>query len=167
MCRDRAILRLLLQGAMLLAIVSPLPFQTIVSLAHEDRAMSRCLALVSTGVLLLCAAIGCPLHSFLGSTGVLGEKSAVAAPYTEVAATLETGLNDKGISVLTKRLDGEIRLAGRTKSGEVFCLDVKRAKGEKTVVSVRWDQKPDEQFWQTVVELLKAPPPEREDSAER
>jgi hypothetical protein len=120
--------------------------------------------LLCAGALLLTLA-GCFGGSFLGSGRLSGPKQVVAAPLGPTAELLEAGLNDRGVTVLTKRLDGEVRLAGQTKAGKVFCLDVKHEKGnkEKTVVSVRWDREADGAFWNMVVEILTAPAAARGD----
>jgi hypothetical protein len=112
---------------------------------------------------MLCAAAlliaaGCVTHSFLAAPdGAARHRHVVAGSLAEVAAALEVGLNEAGVTVLVKRLDHEVRLAGQTRSGKIFCLYVKpdrTTEGDRTVVTVRWDTVPDEPFWQTVGNVL-------------
>jgi hypothetical protein len=113
---------------------------------------------VSCAAALLLAVAGC-MPSFLALTAAPRQKHLVAAPVGTVAAMLETGLNEAGVSVLTKRINGEVRLAGQTETGKIFCLYVRPEKGEggaQTAVVVRWDREADEAFWHSVVEMLTA-----------
>jgi hypothetical protein len=117
--------------------------------------MAGRIGLACAGALLLTVA-GC-MSSFLGLTAAPRQQYAVAAPQSVVIGMLETGLGEAGVNVLTKRVDGVMRMAGQTKSGKVFCLYVKPGEqGEQTVVVVRWDRDADEAFWKSVVEILKA-----------
>jgi hypothetical protein len=113
--------------------------------------------MVCAGVVLL-ALGGCSPHSFLTlDSPPTRYKQVVPGRVDSVAAMLETGLQQDGIRVLSKRLDGEVRLAGQAQSGKIFCLDLKREQiegAEKTAVTVRWDREADEQLWRTVVEIL-------------
>jgi hypothetical protein len=122
----------------------------------EGSAMSGRLAVLCAGLPLL-AAVGCVQPAFWPLATATGPRQVVAAPHDKVAATLEAGLGEAGVTVLVKRLDGEVRLAGQTRSGKVFCLYVKRAKtahGDETAVTAHWDCEPDEKLWGTVVDLL-------------
>jgi hypothetical protein len=117
---------------------------------------------------LVCAAVGCAPNSFLTPFGrAPGEKQVVTIPPGEVAAMLETGLNQNGIHVLTKNYAGaEIRVVGKTKSDKVFCIYLTRDKdsrGDKTVVNLCWDRGADESLWPIVASILAAPPPEPDD----
>jgi hypothetical protein len=125
--------------------------------------------MVCAGALLLVVS-ACVPRSFLAPPASSPRYRQLAAgSLAQVAATLETGLGEVGISVLVKRLPGEVRLVGQSKSGEIFCLYVKSvqvAGAKRTVVSVRWDRRPDDQFWATVVELLSEVGPEEGESAD-
>jgi hypothetical protein len=115
--------------------------------------MSRSLAVV--GVLLLASA-GCSLTPLLAPHP---EQQVVAAPLDRVATRIQDGLSEAGVPVLTKRVGAEVRLAGMTKSGKVFCLHLyaKKVEGaEKTLVRVQWDREADEPFWQTVLRISAA-----------
>ena len=107
---------------------------------------------------LLLAALGCTSRAFLAQPAAsAGYREVVAGTPGEVAAVLESGLSDAGVPVLVKHKSGEVRLAGRTKSGQVFCLYVKSEKtttAQRTAVTIHWDRAPDEPFWRTVGELL-------------
>lgn len=131
--------------------------------------MSRCLGITSAGVLLL-AAIGCSLDSFLASSaGSSGPKQIAAGSVTEVSAKLQEGFSEAGISVLAKQVGTEMRLAGRTTSGNIFCLHLygeKVAGKDKTLVHVKWDREADEAFWRMVLELLATPASDSSDSSE-
>jgi hypothetical protein len=123
--------------------------------------MSRVVGMVCAGALLLGAA-GCFLgDAFLASPVAAARyRCEVADKYASVAADVEQALNEAGVSVLTKRLDGEIRLAGQSKDGKVFCLYVKRKKteaGETSMISVKWDRAPDEELWRVVTSLRNRP----------
>ncbi|HZY85250.1 MAG TPA: hypothetical protein VFE78_10500 [Gemmataceae bacterium] len=118
--------------------------------------MSRCLGAATAGVLLLAVA-GCSLDSFLTPfPGTPDPRQVVAAPLAQVAARLEEGLSEAGVPVLTKPVGREMRLAGMTKSGKVFCLHLyaeKVAGADRTLVRVKWDRGADDPFWQMVLEL--------------
>jgi hypothetical protein len=121
--------------------------------------MSRHLGMVCASTLLF-ALTGCSGGSFLTSAAnPAGHKQVVAGSIDQVSTLLETGLSEAGVTVLTKRLNGEIRLAGMTKSEKVFCLYVKRQEtdgGPKSAVTIRWDRQSDDPFWQNVVAILSA-----------
>jgi hypothetical protein len=107
------------------------------------------------GVLLLASA-GCSLTPLLAPHP---EQQVVADPIDRVATRIQDGLSEAGVPVLTKRVGGEVRLAGMTKSGKVFCLHLyaKKLEGaEKTLVRVQWDREADEPFWQTVLRISAA-----------
>jgi hypothetical protein len=115
--------------------------------------MSRSLAAV--GVFLLASA-GCSLTPLLAPHP---EQQVVAAPLDRVATRIQDGLSEAGVPVLTKRVGTEVRLAGMTRSGKVFCLHLyaKQVEGaDKTLVRVQWDREADEPFWQTVVRICAA-----------
>jgi hypothetical protein len=101
-------------------------------------------------------AVGC-LQSFLVPGA--GCKQVVPGPAASVAANLESGLSEAGIQVLSKSYPDEIRLAGKTKSGKVFCLYVRRPKTKdaQSEVTIYWDHGEEPGFWQTVVGILTAP----------
>jgi hypothetical protein len=121
--------------------------------------MSRSIALTCAAV-LLCALAGCSLHSLLMPGHDDGRHvKVVAGGIKEVAAMLQTGLEQAGIAVPldhVKRIDGEIRIAAQAKSGQVFCLDIKPDAGrnDQSIVTVRWDRKADEDLWKTVIDIL-------------
>jgi hypothetical protein len=117
--------------------------------------MSRSLAVV--GVLLLASA-GCSLTPFLAPSP---DQQVVSDSLERVAARIQDGLSEAGVPVLSKRVGTEVRLAGMTKSGKVFCLHLyaKKVEGaDKTLVRVRWDREADEPFWQSVLRIMTAGP---------
>jgi hypothetical protein len=117
---------------------------------------------------LVCVAAGCVSQSFLAPWGSAPlERWVVNEYYGSLGAALETGLSDQGIRIVPKRLADEVRLAGQTRSGKVFCLYIKPAPDdrEKATVALRWDREADEVFRKMVVELLKPPAKDREDVA--
>jgi len=122
--------------------------------------MFRCVGLAGAGVLLL-AVMGCSPGAFLAPFPFTSNRQEVVADKLErVSARLEEGLREAGVSVLTKRVGPEMRLAGQTKSGKVFCLHLyaeKEGGADRTLVRVKWDREADEAFWQMVVSLV-APP---------
>jgi hypothetical protein len=122
--------------------------------------MSRSLGLAGAGVLLLAVA-GCSLDSFVAPfPGAPNRQQVVADKLERVSARLEEGLSDAGVSVLTKRVGPEMRLAGMTKSGKVFCLHLyaeKAGGADRTLVRVKWDREADEAFWQLVLSLVATP----------
>jgi hypothetical protein len=136
----------------------------------EGGAMSRCLGVAIAGV-LLSAVAGCTLDSFLVPSAVVyGPKVVVAGSVTQVCAKLQDGLSDAGIMVQMNRVGSDLRLAGRTKSGTVFCLHLyekkdKEAGGPKTLVRMQWDRGGDEEFWQMVVKMAAAPKAGSDDSS--
>ncbi len=122
--------------------------------------MSRYLGMAGAGALLVAVA-GCTLDSFLTpSSGLAGSRQVVAGSVDQVAEQIQQGLSDAGISVLSKRVGSDLRLAGMTKSQKVFCLHLygQTVRGEeKTLVRLQWDRGADETFWPMVLQLLAAP----------
>jgi hypothetical protein len=131
--------------------------------------MAGRIGLACAGALLLTVA-GC-IPFLRDLTAAPRQSYAVAAPQSMVVGMIETGLGEAGVNVLTKRVDGVMRMAGQTKSGKVFCLYVKPDQGEsgqQTLVTIRWDHDADEAFWKSVVAILKAAEaePEQHDQPE-
>src|SRR5207248_2310820 len=122
--------------------------------------MSRSLGLAGAGVLLL-AVLGCSPGAFLAPfPGTSNRQQVVADKLERVSARLEEGLSDAGVSVLTKPVGTEMRLAGTTKSGKIFCLHLyaeKEGGADRTRVRVKWDREADEAFWELVVSLVATP----------
>jgi hypothetical protein len=122
--------------------------------------MSRSLGLAGAGVLLL-AVVGCSPGAFLAPfPGTSNRQQVVADKMERVSARLEEGLSDAGVSVLTKPVGPEMRLAGQTKAGKVFCLHLyaeKEGGADRTLVRVKWDREADEAFWQLVLSLVAVP----------
>jgi hypothetical protein len=122
--------------------------------------MSRRVGAVCAG-LLLAAVAGCSFDSFLVPFG--GPRlrhQVVAGPVGEVADRLEAALSEAGIPVLTKQHGRELRVAGMTKAGKVFCVHLSQENGEgeeRTRITVQWDRDVDEEFWWKVVEPLALP----------
>ena len=129
--------------------------------------MSRSLGVTGAGVLLLAVA-GCSLDSFLAPfPGAPNRQQLVAGKLEQVAARLEEGLSDAGVSVLTKRVGPEMRLAGMTKSGKVFCLHLyaeKAGGADRTLVRVKWDREADGPFWELVCKLAATPASDPDDA---
>jgi hypothetical protein len=121
--------------------------------------MSRSLGVVCAGILLP-VLVGCVANSFLDASGKPRYRQVADGTVPQVAAELEAGLREAGIVVVDKHVDGEIRIAGQSKSGATFCLDVKPERtgsGHKAVVCARWYWgETDDQLWQVVVDILKA-----------
>jgi hypothetical protein len=121
--------------------------------------MARCVGLAAAGVLLLAAA-GCSLDSFLSPySGGAGRQQVVDDKLEQVAARLEDGLRDAGVSVLTKRVGQELRLAGQTQEGKVYCLRLwaeKAGGADRTRVCLKWNEA-GSPFWQLVVSLAEPP----------
>lgn len=123
-------------------------------------------AVLWAGVLLL-AAVGCVRDGFLAHPFRPARYTQVvdAAPGS-VAAVLEAGFGSVGVPVLVKRDGGEIRLVGKTKAGQAFCVYLRSEKGAaaKTSVRAHWDAQPDEDLWQGVVEWLGTFAPQGDDA---
>jgi hypothetical protein len=117
--------------------------------------MSRRVA-VCAGAMLL-ASFGCSLGPIqVGLADPHGQQRVVVGSVERVTVALEEGLADAGISVVAKRDAGEVRLVGKTKSGQAFCLLLRpeKGQGEKVAVVAKWGRDPDEAFWKTVEEVL-------------
>ena len=118
---------------------------------------------------LLFAAVGC-IHdvSLIRPWSAGRYTRAVPAAPPRVASVLEAGFSGSGVMVLVKRQDEEIRLVGKTKSGEVFCVRVRpeKAAAAKSSVTVEWDGQPDEELWRSLLEWLTTFPPEGADAPE-
>jgi hypothetical protein len=123
--------------------------------------MFRCPRL--SGLAAFLCVLGCSHDQLLVSPAVQ-EYSGVVVPRSVgyVSATLQDALFDAGIPVVAKRDGYNQRLVGMTKSGKVFCLHLRplpEARNQSTVVSVEWGRDADEQFWNTINDLLRALPP--------
>lgn len=120
--------------------------------------MSHTLAVVCASALFL-ALPGCVTPgSTRSSTAADPYRMKVTGTTAQVAATLQTGLNEAGVVVMVGQVGEVIRLGGQSKSGKIFCIHVKPGKGknqDQTVVSIRWDRDPDQKLWQTVVDILQ------------
>ena len=118
--------------------------------------MSRCLGL--SGVAMLLCVLGCSHDGFVvPSTGPEHSGLVVAGSVTYVSGTLVDGLCDAGIVVVAKHDGRNERLVGITKAGKVFCLHLRpetATTSKNTVVSVKWGQEPDEQFWLTFTRFV-------------
>ena len=116
--------------------------------------------------LVLLAAVGCFNDSFLAyPLGTAKYRRVVDGTPSLVSAVLEEGFGGIGITMFTKRHGEEIRLAGQTKTGQVFCVYVRPGKevtSTKSVVTVKWDSQPDEQLWGSVVGWLAACAPKQD-----
>jgi hypothetical protein len=131
-----------------------------------------CRTVIFCAAALVCVAAGCVNNSFLApGHSVQKERWLVNEPFTTSAAVLETGLRDACVknTLLSKRVQGEVRIAGQTKSGKVFCLYVRPAKNdlEKAVVTLRWDREADPVFRKCVLDLLTPPAKDDEESTTR
>ena len=114
--------------------------------------MSHTLALGCAGALLLVSQ-GCVTTGSPNPYGMI-----TPGTDAQVAATLHARLGDAGIWVLVDHVQGEIRLGGKSKAGQIFCIHVKPAKGEgedRAAVYMIWEREPDPKLWRTVVEILK------------
>ena len=119
--------------------------------------------MVCAGLVLL-AAVGCVNESFLASfTPTTKYRQVVDGTPSVVANALEAGFGGVGITMFSKRHGEEVRLAGQTKSGEVFCVYVRpagEAGAKRSVVTVKWDRSPDEPLWTSMVQWLTTSAPE-------
>lgn len=125
--------------------------------------MSRRLGMVCAAALLFVAA-GCSAGSFLLSwVGSGGKQQVVSGSVDQVSANLKAALGNVGIIVAVNPMDdGTIKLSGETKAHKRFWLVLKRqatSQGEKTTISIEWQNGEDEDFWFTVVDLLAKPAP--------
>ena len=125
--------------------------------------MSRRTEMVCAAALLFAAA-GCSASSFLlswASSG--GKRQVVSGSINDVAAHLQASLGKLNIIVAVNPMDNDtIKLNGKTKSGKVFALVLKRqmtSQGENTVISVEWEKDADDEFWAIVLGLLVNPAP--------
>ncbi len=125
--------------------------------------MRHCLGRVCTGVLLL-TAVGCMGDSFLGRQIVVyGPMVVVPGSVSEVSAKLRDGLSEAGLLLNSKWVGSDYRLSSTWKTHTVFCLHMKQMKdkdashGIKTQVRMQWDRGGDDELWQLVLKILKAP----------
>jgi hypothetical protein len=122
--------------------------------------MSHHLGMVCAAALLGAVAAGCTNHAFLAPPATAARyRQVVDGSLEKVSAILEVGLSEASVPVLVKRRSTEVRLAGKSRSGKVFCLSVKpeqSRKGQRCSVTVQWDRAPDDELWQTVVDILTA-----------
>jgi hypothetical protein len=128
--------------------------------------MPRRPELLWVSVLLLVAA-GCPNRAFLSPPeSSMGYKKLVDGRPGQVSAILEAGLNSSGCPVIVKRERGDVRLAGQSSSGQVFCIYVRPEQtvaGQRTAVILKCDRQPDPQLWETVVDCLAVSAERRND----
>lgn len=125
--------------------------------------MSRRLGIACAAALLV-AVVGCSAGSFLLSwTGANGKQQILSGSVQEVADRLQVELGKIHVIVAVNPMDnGTVRLNGQTKSGQRFCLVLKRhatSHGEQTALTVEWEKDADEQFWASVLDLLVRPAP--------
>ena len=108
--------------------------------------------------LVLIAAGGCIHDSFLNfATNKARYTRVVDGAPGLVSTMVEEGFSSAGVTVLLKRHEHEIRLAGQTKSGQVFCVYIrpdKASPSSKSTVTIKWDRQSDEQLWDSVLERL-------------
>jgi len=114
------------------------------------------MGVVCAGVLLL--AIGCsPDLLRVPFLGPARPQLVVAGSVVEVSCRLQEALTDAGISVKSKLQGDDLRLAGQTKTGKVFCFHLRKEQTPgtpKTRIILQWDREPDEDFWRTIVQPL-------------
>ena len=119
---------------------------------------------ISCAGLLLIAVVGCSPDSFLVPFGRASEQQLVCpGSVIQVSTRLQEALAGAGVSVVTKYVEEDLRLAGVTKQGKVFCFHLRREKGagaDKTLIRLQWDKDADETFWRTIVLPLANPEPE-------
>ena len=119
--------------------------------------------MVCAGLVLL-AMVGCVNESFLTPfTATTKYRQVADGTPSVVANALEAGFGGVGITMFSKRHGEEVRLAGQTKSGDVFCVYVRpadEAGGKRSVVTVKWDRSPDEPLWASMVQWLTTSAPE-------
>jgi hypothetical protein len=121
--------------------------------------MCRRVGVVCAAVSLVVLA-GCSLPSLRAPFGgPRKQQIVVAGPVVEVSGRLQEALSEAGISVLTKFQGGDLRMAGMTKTGKVFCFHLYPAESEgkeKTRILLEWDRGgEDESLWRTVVQPLR------------
>lgn len=125
--------------------------------------------IVCAGLVLL-ASVGCVGEAFLAPFTNTARYTQVAdGTPGVVSAVLQEGFGGVGITMFVKRHGEEIRLAGQTKAGDVFCVYVRpgrEAGAAKSLVTIKWDRQPDEPLWKSVVEWLATRAPEKDGPAE-
>ena len=119
--------------------------------------------------LVLLAMVGCVNDSFLAHPFSSGRyRQVVDGAPGPVSAALEEGFSGVGLTMFAKRQGEEIRLAGQTKSGQVFCVYVRpgraAAASANSVVTVKWDNQPDEELWKSILGWLATCAPEEDKS---
>ena len=129
--------------------------------------MSRSVMLCAS--LVLIATVGCVNDSFLAHfSGTARYRQVVDGTPGLVSTVLEEGFNGVGVTMFVKRQGEEIRLAGQTKSGQVFCVYVRpgraAAASANSVVTVKWDNQPDEELWKSILGWLATCAPEEDKS---
>jgi hypothetical protein len=122
--------------------------------------MARCLGGMCAGVFLVAVA-GCAGDSFLVSfSRASPQHLVVPGDVVGVSLRLKEALSGAGISVQEKSVGDDMRIAGLTKGGKVFCIHLRQDTQEGAIrvkVTLQWDKEADENFWQTIVRPL-APP---------
>jgi hypothetical protein len=115
--------------------------------------MSRSVGIVCAVALLTA---GC-LRDVLAPGRAAPGTQTVSASMNVVSELLQQGLCDLGVVVREKSEPEEVKLAGLTRSGKVFCLRVRPEKVEgrpRSVVTIVWDGEADEAFWGQVLQIL-------------
>jgi hypothetical protein len=116
--------------------------------------MSRRVGVVCAGVLILAAA-GCLPDAFLATVGGPDPQQVVVAGTVPIVSVrVQEAVADAGLSVLSKLVGDDLRLAGMTKGGKVYCLHLRPIKvdgKDMTRIRIKWDKETDEEFWRTVV----------------
>jgi hypothetical protein len=126
--------------------------------------MSRHAGMVCAGA-LLCAAAGCSFEAFLMSLpGPVGKSRSLPGPVDRVAVNLKTVLGNLNVNATEIRQGRDVRLEGVTRAGAKFALRLHQqysTGGPHTLMTVEWDDEPDMEFWQMLMEQAV---PQRRDS---
>ena len=121
--------------------------------------MARRLGVVCAGILLFTGA-GCSSDSFmLAFTRASPQQLVVAGSVVEVSSRIKDVFRSRRLPLVTKLQGDDLRMAGVTKAGKVFCLHLRQDKGEageRTKILVQWDREADEEVWKKVLQPLAA-----------
>jgi hypothetical protein len=112
-------------------------------------------------VALLGATTGCSLDAFLVSMpGPFGKQRSVNGTIDEVSARLQTMLVTYGVKLTETREGRNVRLEGVTQTGKQFTLVLHQQyapAGQRTLLTVEWDDGADLEFWGVVMQIVNPP----------
>jgi hypothetical protein len=122
--------------------------------------MTHRMGVVCAGILLMAGA-GCSSDSLMVAfTRAKPQKLNAEGSVVEVSYRIKDACADAGVALVTKLVGDDLRMAGVTKAGKVFCLHLRKDKaetGESTLIEMQWDREADEEFWRKVLLPMAAP----------